>query len=128
MGIITTQHSMSVDGFIADREGGGRLHAWLRAGGVQSMLNPAFAMDPVNVKFFDEGVSRCGAVIAGRRTYDVSNGWGGAGPMGPGPCSWSPTIRPSEFRLPILPTPSSSTASRQPSLLPGRLRASKTSC
>lgn len=86
MGIVTTQHSNSIDGFIADREGrSDRLHAWLLAGGVQSKVNPRFAMDPVNVRFFDEGVSRCGAVIAGRHTYDVSNAWGGAGPMGPRP-------------------------------------------
>jgi len=31
------------------------------------------------------GHRRCGAVIAGRRTYDVSDGWSGAGPMGPRP-------------------------------------------
>jgi dihydrofolate reductase len=77
---------MSIDGFIADDEGGsGRLHAWLRAGDTSSRLNPAFSMDAVNARFFDEGVGRCGAVIAGRRTYDVSSGWGGAGPMGPLP-------------------------------------------
>ena len=34
-----------------------------------------------NAEFFDQGVSRCGAVIAGRRTYDVSQGWGGRGPI-----------------------------------------------
>jgi dihydrofolate reductase len=86
MGIVTTQHSSSIDGFIADRHGrSGPLHDWLRAGGEQSQMNPNFAMHPVNARFFDEGVGRCGAVIAGRRTYDVSNGWGGAGPMGPRP-------------------------------------------
>lgn len=86
MGIVTTQHSSSIDGFIADRQGrSGSLHDWLRAGGQKSRVNPNFAMHPVNARFFDEGVGRCGAVIAGRRTYDVSDGWGGAGPMGSRP-------------------------------------------
>ena len=83
MGIVTTQHSSSIDGFIADRHGrSGPLHDWLRAGGQKSQVNPNFTMHPVNTRFFDEGVGRCGAVIAGRRTYNVSDGWGGAGPMG----------------------------------------------
>lgn len=73
MGIVTTQHSMSVDGFIAGQPGSGgdRLHSWASSGDLRSEVNPAFTMDPVNVKFFDQGVSRCGAVIAGRPTYDV---------------------------------------------------------
>jgi len=38
-----------------------------------------------SARFFDEGVGRCGAVISGRRTYDISEAWGGAGPMPPLP-------------------------------------------
>jgi dihydrofolate reductase len=77
---------MSLDGFIADTEfRGNRLQAWLQAGTTPSRLNPAFKMAPESARFFDEGVGRCGAVIAGRRTYDVSNAWGGNGPMGPLP-------------------------------------------
>jgi dihydrofolate reductase len=38
-------------------------------------------MSAISAKFFDEGVGRVGAVIAGRRTYDVSEAWGGSGPM-----------------------------------------------
>jgi dihydrofolate reductase len=34
-----------------------------------------------NVEFFEEGVGRTGAVIAGRNTYDVSEAWGGRGPI-----------------------------------------------
>ena len=86
MAIVTTQHSMSLDGFIADSQGrGDRLHAWLRDGESRSRVNPNFAMAPESARFFDEGVSRCGAVISGRRTYDVSDAWGGAGPMPPRP-------------------------------------------
>lgn len=74
---ITAAHSMSLDGFIDSP----RLHDWLRAGDTPSRVNPAFKMSAPSAQFFDEGVSRCGAVIAGRRTYDVSEAWGGRGPM-----------------------------------------------
>jgi dihydrofolate reductase len=86
MGLVMTAHSMSLDGFIADTGyRGDRLQRWLQAGDTQSRLNPAFKMSPESAIFFDEGVGRCGAVISGRRTYDVSNAWGGNGPMGPLP-------------------------------------------
>jgi dihydrofolate reductase len=78
---ITAPHSVSLDGFIDSP----RLHDWLRAGDTPSQVNPAFTMSATSARFFDEGVSRCGAVIAGRRTYDVSGAWGGSGPMPPHP-------------------------------------------
>jgi dihydrofolate reductase len=34
-----------------------------------------------SAEFFDEGVAGTGAVVAGRRTYDVSGAWGGRGPV-----------------------------------------------
>ena len=40
-----------------------------------------FTMSAASAAFFDEGVARVGAAITGRRTYDVSEGWGGDGPM-----------------------------------------------
>jgi hypothetical protein len=38
-------------------------------------------MSAESAAFFDEGVGRVGAVIAGRRTYDISEAWAGRGPM-----------------------------------------------
>jgi dihydrofolate reductase len=77
MTVVKAAHSMSLDGFIDDP----RVHGWLRAGDTPSQLNPAFTMSAASARFFDEGVGRTGAVIAGRRTYDVSGAWGGRGPM-----------------------------------------------
>jgi hypothetical protein len=95
---------MSLDGFIADADyRGDRLQMWLQAGDTPSRLNPAFTMSPESALFFDEGVGRCGAVISGRRTYDVSNAWGGKGPMGPLPLfvvTHSPPDRVPEGPLP----------------------------
>jgi dihydrofolate reductase len=38
-------------------------------------------MSAVSAATFDEGVGRVGAVIAGRRTYDIAEAWGGSGPL-----------------------------------------------
>jgi dihydrofolate reductase len=102
MGLVTPAHSMSLDGFIADTEfRGNRLQAWLRAGTTPSRLKPAFRMAPESARFFDEGVARCEAVISGRRTYDVSNVWGGNGPVGPLPLfvvtHTPPSMAPTEW-------------------------------
>lgn len=48
-----------------------------------------------SAEFFDDGVGGTGAVIAGRRTYDVSEAWGGRGPI-PGLPLFVLTHRPPE--------------------------------
>jgi dihydrofolate reductase len=44
-------------------------------------VNPTFRLSKPSAEFFDEGVATVGAVVAGRRTYEVSNAWGGRGPV-----------------------------------------------
>ena len=73
--------SMSLDGFVTASnvrpeeplgDGGRRLHEW------------AFGDDERNRELLAEAVNFVGAVIAGRRTYDLSIPWWGAdGPAGP---------------------------------------------
>jgi dihydrofolate reductase len=73
--------SMSLDGFVTASnvrpeeplgDGGQRLHEW------------AFGEDERNRELLAEAVDAVGAVIAGRRTYDISVPWWGAdGPAGP---------------------------------------------
>jgi dihydrofolate reductase len=73
--------SMSLDGFVAASnvrpeaplgDGGQRLHEW------------AFGDDERNRELLAEAANFVGAVIAGRRTYDLSVPWWGAdGPSGP---------------------------------------------
>jgi len=73
--------SMSLDGFVTASnvrpeepmgDGGQRLHEW------------AFGEDERNCELLAEAVDAVGAVIAGRRTYDISVPWWGAdGPTGP---------------------------------------------
>jgi dihydrofolate reductase len=73
--------SMSLDGFVTASnvrpeepmgDGGQRLHDW------------AFCQDERNRELLAEAVNFVGALIAGRRTYDLSVPWWGAdGPAGP---------------------------------------------
>ena len=75
--------SMSLDGFIAgpgdDLDhglgvGGERLHDWLAAGdGSPGSFRPASGP---NATVFDE-MMQTGAVITGRRTFELARGWGG---------------------------------------------------
>jgi len=90
MTAVVTALSTSIDGFIAGADdspeqplgvGGDRLFKWLSDGDTPSRHNPSFRMSAVSAEFFDEGVGRVGAVIAGRRTYDISEAWGRSGPM-----------------------------------------------
>jgi dihydrofolate reductase len=84
MTIVQTAVSMSLDGYIAGPDGGAAaagLHRWLSDGDVPSRVNPRFSLSEQSAEFFDAGVASIGAVVAGRRTYEVSEAWGGRGPM-----------------------------------------------
>ena len=83
-GKIRLYMSMSVDGFVTGPDdgpehglgvGGERLHAWLHAGGADpGSYRPAGGGPDAQV--FDEMVAT-GAVITGRRTFDIAGGWAG---------------------------------------------------
>lgn len=88
--MIVTALSTSLDGFIAGADdgpsrplgiGGDRLFRWFGDGDTPSRFYPTFNMSAKSAQFFDEMAGQVGAVISGRRTYDVSNAWGGGGPM-----------------------------------------------
>jgi dihydrofolate reductase len=87
---VTTGLAMSVDGFIAGPNdgtehplgiGGQRLFEWFTNGDTQSRFYDSFRMSAASAAIFDDGAARVGAVITGRRTYDITNGWGGDGPL-----------------------------------------------
>lgn len=76
--------SMSLDGFIAGPnqgpgnglgDGGHRLHEWLHPGGVDPRSHRP-GDDGPNATVFDEVMST-GAVVAGKRTFEPADGWGG---------------------------------------------------
>jgi dihydrofolate reductase len=92
---VMTAMSTSLDGFVAGADdsreqglgvGGEALFKWFFDGDTPSRHHPGdgvppFKMSAVSAKFFDDGVDRVGAGVTGRRTYDISDAWGGTGPV-----------------------------------------------
>ena len=80
----------SLGGFITGRndsheqplgEGGMRLQDWLFRGETASRYNEFFKLSGSSREVFDELVETTGAIVSGRRTYDLVDGWGGNHPI-----------------------------------------------
>jgi dihydrofolate reductase len=94
MGKVSTGLSMSLDGFIAGPndgpgsplgEGGERLFAWYSGGDTEYRLpgtEMVFEVSPQSAELLREAHSKMGAFVTGRRTFDITNGWGGSPPLG----------------------------------------------
>jgi len=80
--------SMSLDGFVADRNGGlAEVFDWYVSGDVEIQTGGS---DPMTLKMsapsaehFCDLTSGLGAVLTGRRTFEVAEGWGGNHAWGP---------------------------------------------
>jgi dihydrofolate reductase len=92
--------SMSLDGFIAGAndgadqplgEGGERLFRWYFDGDTpirqyqeaarRGVPVPAFKLSRTSARMWEELIDTGGAVVTGRRTYDIANAWAGNGPV-----------------------------------------------
>jgi dihydrofolate reductase len=85
---------MSLDGFIAGPndgrerplgEGGERLFAWYSSGDTEYGLpgtEMVFMVSPQSAELLREAHTKMGAFVTGRRTFDITNGWGGSPPLG----------------------------------------------
>ncbi len=94
MGKVSTGLSMSLDGFIAGSndgperplgEGGERLFAWYSSGDTEYRLpgtEMVFQVSLQSAELLQEAHSKMGAFVTGRRTFDITNGWGGRPPLG----------------------------------------------
>ncbi len=94
MGKVRTGHSASLDGFIAGPndgpeaplgEGGERILAWYSGGDTEYRLpgtDMVFKVSPQSAELLREAHSKMGAFVTGRRTFDLTNGWGGRPPLG----------------------------------------------
>ena len=94
MGKVTTGLSMSLDGFIAGPndgpgsplgDGGERLFAWYAGGDIEYRLpgtEMVFMVSTQSAQLLGEAHTNMGAFVTGRRTFDISNGWGGSPPLG----------------------------------------------
>jgi dihydrofolate reductase len=88
---VVIEMSLSLDGFIAgpedamDQPFGGRnarrLHDWLLVGPQPYDVNSFFRPAGRNRELVDALFHTTGALLTGRRTYDLVNGWGGSHPM-----------------------------------------------
>ena len=94
MGKVSTGLSMSLDGFIAGPndgpeqplgESGDRLFNWYFSGDTDYRLpgtEMVFKVSPQSAELLREAHSTMGAFVTGRRTFDITNGWGGRPPLG----------------------------------------------
>lgn len=76
---VFTHMTMSLDGFIADpHDQPGELFDWYRAGDV-SVPNPSedisFQVDDASAEALGELTGNTGALVSGRRLFDIANGW-----------------------------------------------------
>lgn len=90
MGSVVIGLSISLDGFIAGPndgpgnplgDGGEKLFEWMSAGperlGPDERFRPPVRSQPIFREMFD-----CGAIITGRRTFDIAGGWNGRHTVG----------------------------------------------
>ena len=94
MGKVATGLSMSLDGFVAGPndgparplgEGGERLFAWYFSGEIDYRMpggGPAFKLSLASAELLREVHPTFGALVTGRRTFDITGGWGGNPPLG----------------------------------------------
>lgn len=87
-GKVIAAVAVSVDGFIAGPDdgpeqplgiGGDRLFTWFEDRDVAGRFYPWMKMSAASAAAFDGFIARVGAVISGRRTYDIARAWYGEG-------------------------------------------------
>jgi dihydrofolate reductase len=90
VGRVAAGLSMSLDGFVAGPndgpgnplgDGGEKLFRWWSAGPVPIGPDDRFK-PPLRSRAVVEEMFECGAIITGRRTFDIAGGWGGHHPLG----------------------------------------------
>lgn len=85
MSRVIAGFSMSLDGFIADPDDGvEEVFKWYSAGGNEAEVmsgEQAFAMSAEGAEFVEEAGRGAGVLVTARRTFDLSNAWGGKHPM-----------------------------------------------
>jgi dihydrofolate reductase len=78
--------SMSLDGYVADPDDGvGELHGWYVNGEVETPAGTGgftFRTSPASAQVLRDALAGSGALITGRRNFDIAGGWGGNHPLG----------------------------------------------
>jgi dihydrofolate reductase len=111
MGNVVVDLSMSLDGFIAGGgdgltlplgRGGESLFTWMGAGPESNRVERRLAPPDASKVVIDEWMTEGGAIITGRRTFDIANGWKDGHPIdvpifvvtheAPAHGEWSPRV------------------------------------
>jgi dihydrofolate reductase len=86
MGKVLTHMTMSLDGYVAAPDDmPGELFDWYGAGGVSVEShsdNVAFDVDEASAEVLRGLTVDCGAIVAGRRLFDLADGWNDSHPAG----------------------------------------------
>jgi len=94
MGKVSVGLTMSLDGFIAGPndgperplgEGGERLFEWYSSGDTAYSMpgtEMVFRISSQSAELLSEVEETMGTFVTGRRTFDITNGWGGRPPLG----------------------------------------------
>jgi dihydrofolate reductase len=86
MGKVLTHMTMSLDGYIADpNDQPGELFDWYEAGEVSlrsANETVTFNVDEASAAVLGDLTEKAGALVAGRRLFDIANGWHDAHPAG----------------------------------------------
>jgi dihydrofolate reductase len=86
--------SISLDGFVAGPndnpenplgDGGQALFSWYFSGDTEVQIpgSPPLKMSSRSAELFQEAVQSMGAMVCGRRMFDIAGGWGGTPPGSP---------------------------------------------
>lgn len=112
MGKVMVSLSVSLDGFIAGPDdgqehplgvGGERLFAWMSGGPERNRTDPRIAPPDASLPVVEAWSAECGAIVSGRRTFDIAGGWKDGHPIdvpifvvtheAPTAGEWSPQVR-----------------------------------
>lgn len=85
MGKVATGFTMSLDGFIAGpNDDVSKLFKWYFSGDIAIPApdsNMVFKVSQPSVEIIQELINSFGAIVTGRRDFDVSKAWGGKSPL-----------------------------------------------
>ncbi|MEO8610367.1 MAG: dihydrofolate reductase family protein [Chloroflexota bacterium] len=114
MGTVIFETSVSLDGYVAGPndnpenglgDGGEALFAWYQNGDVDFPLpgtDMSFKVSQASADLFKDEWGKLGAMVAGRRMFDIARAWGGY-PPGGGPCFIMTHHPPQEWIKPDSP-------------------------
>ncbi len=90
MGKIFASFSISLDGFVARPDdgpeyplgrGGDRLFSWMNAGPESNRVDEFLAPPDASKPVIEAWQAECGAIVSGRRTFDIAGGWKNGHPI-----------------------------------------------